>query len=75
MRSMSDARSINEAARMLEEKIAKLEADRAAAPTRAARRPINQRIHSLRGLRDWVKTDWDKTRAGYEPTPADLGLL
>lgn len=40
--------------------IAKLEAEKAAASSRAERRPINQRLHSLRGLLEWAKT-----RVGY----------
>jgi hypothetical protein len=41
------------------EQIAELEADRALLP-RSERKPINQRLHMVRGLLRWCET-----RAGY----------
>ena len=46
-------------AKLCEETIAQLEAERAALP-RSERRPINKRIAMLRRHRDWCRT-----RAGY----------
>lgn len=59
----------NGLARALEAEIASLVAKREATP-RSKRRPINRRLHTLRGLLAWCKT-----RAGYVETPRDLGLL
>lgn len=56
-------------ARVLEAKIAELQLERAAVP-RSDRRPINQRLHTLRGLLTWCRS-----RAGYVETPEELGLL
>lgn len=62
-------RGPNALARVCEEQIAKLEAQRSALP-RSERKPINQHLHTVRQLLAWCKT-----RAGYVETPADLGLL
>ena len=40
----------------VKDKIAELEAERAAVTDRKARKPINQRIHMLRGVEDWIRT-------------------
>lgn len=52
-------------ARACEDTIAALEASKAALP-RSERRPVNQRIHSLRQVLDWCKT-----REGYAEPVAD----
>lgn len=52
----------------LEASIAELELEKAAV-RRSERRPINQRLHTLRSLLAWCKT-----RSGYIETPRDLGL-
>jgi hypothetical protein len=46
------------------EQIARLEAERAALP-RSQRKPINQRLHLVRGLLKWCET-----RAGYRASGA-----
>ena len=55
-------------ARYLEDRIAELEGFKAIVP-RAERRPINQHLHTLRGLLAWCKT-----RAGYVKPPTSPGL-
>ena len=62
-------RDLNAMAADLAAKIAEAEAERASV-RRCERRPINQRLHTLRGLLEWVKS-----RAGYQETPQELGLL
>lgn len=62
-------RTINEMAADIEASIVLLEAEKTAA-RRSERRPINQRLHTLRGLLSWAQS-----RAGYVETPADVGLL
>lgn len=59
----------NGLAHALETEIAALVLEREAL-TRSERKPINKRLHTLRGLLAWCKT-----RAGYVETPADMGLL
>ena len=54
----------------LEGRIADLEAKLVNCRSRAARRPINKHLHTLRGLLAWCKS-----RAGYVETPHDLGLI
>ena len=54
-------RGPNGMARLLEARIAELEAQKLECLTRAERRPINQRMHQLRDLLAWCRT-----RAGYE---------
>lgn len=61
-------RDLNSIAADIEAKIVELEAEKDAVP-RAERRPINRRLHSLRGLLEWAKT-----RRGYDPLPIDVGL-
>lgn len=56
-------------ARFLEAEITALEAKRTTVAG-SARRPINRRLHTLRGLLAWCKS-----RAGYVETPADVGVL
>ena len=64
-----DERGANSMARSVEARIAALEAERLTLP-RSERRPVNQRLHELKG---WLR--WCKSRAGYRPTPHDVGLL
>jgi hypothetical protein len=63
-------RDLNSMAGDIAAKIGDLEAEKLACRTRADRRPLNQRLHTLRGLLDWCKS-----RRGYEESPVDLGLL
>jgi hypothetical protein len=56
-------------ARRIEAEIEALIAEREALSARE-RRPKNRKLHTLRNLLAWCKT-----RAGYEPPPADPGLL
>ena len=70
MASASEPRGPNGMARDLEARIAALEAARAECRTRAERKPVNKQLHLCRDLLRWVKS-----RAGYEPTPHDVGLL
>lgn len=60
----------NGLARLCEDRIAELVVQRAECRTREARRPINQHLHTLRGMLRFAKS-----RAGYVETPQDLGLL
>ena len=53
-----------------QDRIAELEVQKAVCESRAERRSINQQLHDTRRMLDWCKT-----RAGYVPTPQDLGLL
>jgi hypothetical protein len=57
-------------AHFMEARIAELEAQKRGCRTRDERRPINKLLHTLRGLLRWYKS-----RAGYVPSPQDLGLL
>ena len=52
----------------LSEQIAELEAAKALCRTRVERRPINQQLHTLRGLLAWCES-----RAGYQPPLLDAG--
>lgn len=63
-------RGPNGMARLCEDRIAELEAERAECRTRDERRPINQQLHTARQMLRWCKT-----RAGYRETPQELGLL
>lgn len=47
-------------ARLCEDRMAELEEAKAACRTRAERKPINQHLHTLRGMLRWCET-----RAGY----------
>jgi hypothetical protein len=60
----------NGLARLCEDRIAELEAAKAACRSREERRPINQHLHTLRDMLRWCRS-----RAGYVETPRDLGLL
>lgn len=62
-------RGPNGMARLCEDQIAELLAERESLP-RSERRPINQHLHTVRQMLAWCKT-----RAGYVETPQDLGLL
>lgn len=55
-------------ARLCEDRMAELEEQRKACRTREERRPINQHLHTLRGLLRFAKS-----RAGYRE-PVDVGL-
>ena len=57
------ASSLKEKARQIEARICELELEKAMLPRRD-RRPINQKIHLLRGVLNWVET-----RAGYVAAP------
>ena len=52
-------RDLNSIAKDIRARIAEMEAEKAVLP-RSERRPINRRLHSLRGLLEWAKT-----RQGY----------
>lgn len=60
----------NGLARLCEDRLAELGEQLAECRTKAERRPINQHMHTLRGMLAWCKS-----RAGYVETPQDLGLL
>ena len=56
----------NGMARLLEDRIAELEAHRAECRTREERKPFNKQLHAVRGLLRFAKS-----RAGYVETPSD----
>ncbi len=55
----------NHVARKCEETIEELLAARAVAKTKEDRRPINQRLHNVRSMLRWCKS-----QAGYVETPS-----
>lgn len=56
-----EPRDLNSIAADIEARIVELELEKAAVP-RSERRPINQRLHMLRGVLDWAKS-----RQSYQP--------
>lgn len=63
---MSERGSLSEKAAIIEGRIIVLEAAKAAARTRAERRPINQQLHVAQSLLAWIET-----RKGYSDGEAD----
>lgn len=62
-------RGPNGMALLIEDRIAELEGRKAECRSKQERRPINQHLHTLRGMLSWCKS-----RAGYESTLKDLCL-
>lgn len=60
----------NGMARFCEDRIAEMLEQREACRTREERKPINQHLHTVRDLLRFAKS-----RAGYEASPQELGLL
>lgn len=63
---MREARTLSETAAHIEARIMVLEEAKAAARTRAERRPINQQLHAAQSLLAWIET-----RKGYSDGQAD----
>lgn len=57
-------------AALLLARIAELEEQKGECRTRDERRPINKQLHLCRGMLRWCRL-----RAGYKPSPQELGLL